>query len=358
MEVTKLPGIGSVSAKQWSKKGINHVEQFLDIPPPFIAEMLGITNDAAGQLATKAMKLCRKTSKKSMFRTAGELAQDNEEQITTGTRALDKVLEGGLKTGATTEVYGEFGSGKTQFCYTMAVRVQLPVERGGLDGKCVVIDTEGTFTSSRLISIAKALDLDPDTVLENVIIARAHNSVDQKNILMEIQNMILDEEKGDKKIKLLIVDSAIGLFRQDFSGRAQLSERQKYLDQFLTLSSNMANNHKLATVWTNQVMTDPGTMFGDPTKPVGGTVLAHKSTYRVYFQKSGAQRIAKMVDSSRSMQTECNFGVGESGLIDSDEAKKQSDAYKAQVKIERKEGQKYKKTVVEEPVEEPTVGTE
>ena len=349
MEVTKLPGVGAVSAKQWAKKGINHVEQFLDIPPPFIAEMLGITNDAAGELATKAAKLCRKTSKKSMFRTAGELSEDTDEQITTGTRALDKVLEGGLKTGATTEIYGEFGSGKTQFCYTMAVRVQLPIEQGGLDGKCVVIDTEGTFTASRLISIAKGVGLDPDTVLENVIIARAHNSVDQKNILMEIQNMILNEEEGDKKIKLLIIDSAIGLFRQDFSGRAQLSERQKYLDQFLTLSSNMANNHKLATIWTNQVMTDPGTMFGDPTKPVGGTVLAHKSTYRVYFQKSGAQRIAKMVDSSRSMQTECNFGVGDTGLIDSDEAKKQSDEYKAQVKLERKEGQKYKK---EKPVEE------
>ena len=341
MELTQLPGVGPVEAKKHAKKGIIHVEQLLDIPPPQIADILKITNDAAATLSTKAAAKIR--NKKGMFRTATQVEEDKAEIITTGTKALDKVLDGGLKTGATTEIYGEFGAGKTQFCYTMAVRVQLPPEKGGLNGKCVVIDTEGTFKAKRLRAIAKKLELDEEEVLNNVIIARAFNSVDQKNILLEIQNMILEEKDEERQIKLIIVDSAIGLFRQDYSGRAMLSERQKYLDEFLTINSNMANNHKLAVIWTNQVMVDPGTLFGDPIKPVGGTVLAHKSTFRVYFQKTGKLKTAKMVDSPEDSQVEVNFGLSEGGIVDPDEAEKEYDENRVKVKEEKAQAKKYSK---------------
>ena len=340
MDLTELAGIGPDTAKKYEKKGIVKVEQLLDIPPPKIAEMLNITNDAANTLCTKAAAKVRKKSKVPMLQVASQVV-DNQEIITTGSKQLDKVLGGGLKTSATTEVYGEFGSGKTQFSHTMAVRVQLPKEKGGLDGRAVWIDTEGTFKKKRIIKISEALGLDPNEVLDNIIVARAYNSVDQKNILLEIQNMLIDSEE-EKKIRLIIVDSAIGLFRQDFSGRAMLSERQKYLDEFLTLNSNMANNHNLATIWTNQVMTDPGVLFGDTTKPVGGTVLAHKSTYRVYFQKLGKLKGAKMVDSPEDAEIEVNFGLSDCGVVDPDVADKEYKEKKAEYKANKEKAVKGK----------------
>jgi DNA repair protein RadA len=113
-----------------------------------------------------------------------------------------------------------------------------------------------------------------------------------------------------------------------------LSERQKYLDEFLTLASNIANNHKVAIIWTNQVMVNPGVLYGDPITAIGGTVLAHKSTYRVYFKKSGAYRMAKMIDSPKHGQVEVMFGLGENGVVDREEAeefekKRKADKLKA-----------------------------
>ncbi len=336
MEITKLRGIGAETAKKFEKHGITHVEQIFVIPPPQIAEILGIDNDSANNLFAKARELYYKDSKNGKkWQKASKVKEDDKdiERITTGTRALDKLFTGGISCNDTTEVYGEFGCGKTQFCFTMAVRAQLPKEKGGLEGKVIWIDTEGTFKPNRIVDIATTLDLDPDKVLENIIVARAFNSVDQKIILNEAEQLIIN----DDNIKLLIVDSAIGLFRQDFSGRAMLSERQKYLDQFLTMCSNMAAFHKIAVIWTNQVMINPGIFYGDPVTVVGGTILAHKSTYRVYFKKAGKFRIAKMVDSSEHPQMEQTFGLSKSGVVDKDVIEEQEKQRKKTLTSAKKE---------------------
>lgn len=317
-EITKLKGIGSAIAVKLAKDGITTVEQLLVIPPPKVADMLGCDNDTAISYFKKAREFYNKDKKLFKSGREAKIADVNIEKISTGTTALDKLFTGGVECGATTEIYGEFGCGKTQFCHTMCVRVQLPKEQGGLGGKAIWLDTEGTFEPTRIESISTALELNPDDILDNIIVAEAFNSVDQYMVLQEIEHMIED----DPSIKLIIVDSAIGLFRQDFSGRGMLSERQKYLDEFLTLASNMANLHKIAIIWTNQVMINPGIFYGDPVTPVGGTVLAHKSTYRVYFKKSGEFRIAKMMDSPKHAQTEVSFGLSVTGVVDKEEAER------------------------------------
>lgn len=322
------------------EKGIVYVEQLLTIPPPQFAEMLGIDNESANLLFDKAReKYYRDSEDANRFVSGLNKAKEYEklERISTGTKALDELFNGGISVKATTEIFGEFGCGKTQFCHTQAVRVQLPVEKGGLNGKCVWIDTEGTFEPDRIKQICNPLELDEDEVLDNILVAKALNSRDQKNILMEVQKLIIN----DKTIKLVIVDSAIGLFRQDFSGRGMLSERQKYLDEFLTLCSNMADFHKVAVIWTNQVMINPGIFYGDPVTAVGGTVLAHKSTFRVYFKKAGAYRIAKMVDSPHDAEMEKTFGLSTSGVVDKnikeEEEKERKKLKAAAKKSEKKE---------------------
>ena len=225
MDITKLKGIGDGTAKKFEKNGITTVEQLFVIPPPKVAEMLGIDNDSAVELFKKARSVYDDSP---VFQSGLEAKDEDDEleKISTGTKALDKLFTGGIETSATTEIYGEFGCGKTQFCHTMAVRVQLPKEKGGLDGKCVWIDSEGTFEPTRIESISKSLKLDEKEALGNIIRAKAYNSADQYLILQELEKLLVE----DDKIKLIVIDSATGLFRQDFSGRAMLSERQKYLD--------------------------------------------------------------------------------------------------------------------------------
>ncbi len=327
MEITKLKGVGSETAKKFEKCGITLVEQLFVIPPPQIAEILGIDNDSAQELFRKAREVYQTDDKNAKLFISG-LEADKEddiiEKINPGTHALDKLFTGGIECGATTEIFGEYGCGKTQFCHTQAVRVQLPEAEGGLKGKCVWIDTEDTFEPKRIRSISANLKVDADDILKNITVAKAFNSADQYMILKEVEKRLVE----DKDIKLLVIDSAIGLFRQDYSARAMLSERQKYLDQFLTMCSNMANFHKIAVIWTNQVMINPGVFYGDPVTAVGGTVLAHKSTYRVYFKKSGKFRIAKMIDSPKHAETEVMFGLSKSGVVDMDVAKKEADEHK------------------------------
>jgi len=249
------------------------------------------------------------------FVSATEVYKRRQEigKITTGTECLDLLLDGGLETQGLTEVYGEFGSGKTQFCHTMCVTVQKPKEEGGLDGTVLYIDTENTFRPERIVSIAKAHGMDPEKALDRIMVARAYNSAHQTLILEEASHMI-----QENNIKLLVVDSAVGLFRAEYLGRGTLSVRQQRLNKFVHLLVRIAETYNCAALATNQVMASPDVFFGDPTRPIGGNVVAHTSTYRIYFKKSGKKRIARMVDSPHHPEQEVIFALGEEGVIDPD----------------------------------------
>src|SRR5262249_43425159 len=107
------------------------------------------------------------------------------DRISTGSRSFDDLLGGGIETKAVTEVYGEFGTGKTQLCHTLCVMVQQSRTDGGLDGKALYIDTESTFRPERIVSIAEARGFDPIKCLENIIVAKAYNSAHQELVIEE-----------------------------------------------------------------------------------------------------------------------------------------------------------------------------
>ena len=96
------------------------------------------------------------------FSTATEFHQKRSEiiQLTTGSRELDKLLGGGIETGSITEMFGEFRTGKTQLCHTLAVTCQLTVSQGGGEGKCLYIDSEGTFRPERLLAVSSGFLID------------------------------------------------------------------------------------------------------------------------------------------------------------------------------------------------------
>ncbi|HOO03274.1 MAG TPA: DNA repair and recombination protein RadA, partial [Methanomassiliicoccales archaeon] len=188
----------------------------------------------------------------------------------------------------------------------------LPKEKGGLDGDVVMIDTENTFRPERIVQIAKARDADPEEVLKRIHVARAYNSSHQ---------MLLVEKAAEicKKtpVRLMIVDSLTAHFRAEFVGRGTLAERQGLLNKHMheLLSFAEVNNSVIAV--TNQVSSKPDAFFGDPTRPVGGHVVAHASTYRLYLRKSkGNRRIARLIDSPDRPEAEAVFTVSEEGIRD------------------------------------------
>lgn len=256
------------------------------------------------------------------FMTATVYAQKREQviKISTGSTDFDNLLGGGVQTMSITEVFGEFRTGKTQLCMTMCITIQLEAEKGGCRGKAAFIDTEGTFRPERLKEIAMKHGLDPDSALENVIFARAYNS-EHQNELLNALSVKFSEDPG--QYKLLIVDSIISLFRTDFSGRGELGERQQKLNLFLAKLMRIAEEFNIAVLITNQMMADPGanmTFVADPKKPIGGHVLAHASTTRVYLRKGrGETRIAKIYDSPDVPESEAVYAITQGGIDNANE---------------------------------------
>lgn len=169
--------------------------------------------------------------------------------ISSGSKALDTLLHGGLETGSITEIFGEFRTGKTQICHTLCVTAQMPIEQGGGAGMAMYIDTEGTFRPERLVAIAKRYDLDPQKVMDNVAYARAHNSEHQNKLLHQAAALMCEN-----RFALLVVDSATALYRTDYSGRGELSARQMSLAKFLRHLQRLADEFGVAVVITNQVV--------------------------------------------------------------------------------------------------------
>ena len=167
--------------------------------------------------------------------------------ISTGSKQLDALLGGGIETGSITELFGEFRTGKSQICHTLAVTCQLPIDMGGGEGKCLYIDTEGTFRPVRLLSVAERFGLNGEEVLDNIAYARAYNADHQLQLLNQAAQMMSESRfvflsrKTDFRFSLLVVDSCTSLYRTDFAGRGELSARQTHLAKFLRTLQRLAD---------------------------------------------------------------------------------------------------------------------
>jgi len=183
-------------------------------------------------------------------------------------------------------------------------------------GKAAVyIDCEGTFSPNRILSMAKAKGLDPQATLKNIFVARAFNAEHQMFIVEKLREQI-----EEKNIGLIVIDSITSHFRAEYIGRGELAERQQKLNKHLHVLQRLADAFNLAVYITNQVMADPSVIFGDPTRPVGGHILGHFSTYRIYLRRSKENiRIAKLIDAPNLPENEAAFKITEEGIKDVEE---------------------------------------
>ena len=309
-DIEDLPGIGPKTAEKLRDSGYSTVEKIAVSSPKDLCELA----DLGETVATKIIEAAKEMAEVGGFMTAEELQKKRESigYITTGSKEVDELLGGGVETQAITEVFGEFGSGKSQLGHQLCVNVQLPEEKGGLDSGAIFIDTENTFRPQRIIQMAGGVELDPTATLQNIRVARAFNSSHQI-LLAEKSEAILREGN----IRLLVMDSLTSSFRAEYIGRGTLAERQQLLNKHLRKLHELADLYDVAVFVTNQVSAKPDAFFGDPNKPIGGHVLGHSATMRVYLRKSKkGQRIARLVDSPHLPEGEAIFVVTEAGIID------------------------------------------
>ncbi|MBW6442607.1 DNA repair and recombination protein RadA [Patescibacteria group bacterium] len=310
-KLTDLPGIGPTVSAKLEAAGIYDLMSLAVMTPSDLSDVAGVGE----AVARKAIQAARGMLDLG-FMDGTEYAKKRESihYITTGSESLNALLGGrGITSRAITEAFGAFGSGKTQLGLTLAVNVQLPPEKGGVSGKCVFIDTEGTFRPSRVKQIAEHLGANPEKVLKNILVARAFNSDHQILLLDKVSEMI----KNGEPIKILIIDSLTAHFRAEFSGRGQLADRQQRLNRYMHQLMRLSETHNLAVYVTNQVMANPAQLFGDPTTAIGGHIVGHAATYRIYLRRGKAgSRVAKMIDSPDLPDNETVFNVTVGGIVD------------------------------------------
>lgn len=304
-----IPGIGEKTAEKLKEAGFTDMMSIAATSSGVLSVAAGIGDDTAAKIIADARKKL-----KMGFEPATKALEKRKQigKITTGSKALDAMLGGGVETQAITEMHGAFGSGKSQLALQMAVTVQLPKDKGGLGARSIFIDTEGTFRPERIQQMAKGLGVNSDKVLENIYVAKAYNS-DHQVLLAEKCEEIL--KSGG--VGLIIVDSLTSAFRSDYTGRGTLADRQQKLNRHLHHLQKIADIYNVAIYVTNQVMSRPDILFGDPTTPIGGHILGHQATFRVYLRKSkGDKRIARLIDSPSLPEGETVFRVLTEGIRD------------------------------------------
>jgi len=308
--VEELPGVGPATAEKLREAGYTDMMALAVASPGDLSEVAEI-GDAA---AKKIIAAAREAADVGGFETGDVILERRKSvsKLTTCSKALDELLGGGLESQAITETYGEFGSGKSNLAHQLAVNATRPVDEGGLDGHTVWIDTEQTFRPERIAQMSEGLELDVDKVLQMVHVARAFNSHHQMLLVDKANDLA-----KDFPIRLIVADSLTAHFRAEYVGRGVLAERQQLLNKHIHELMRFGDVHNAVIYVTNQVQAKPDAFFGDPTRPIGGHIVGHSATFRVYLRKSkGGKRIARLVDSPNLPEAEAVFSIMEEGIRD------------------------------------------
>jgi DNA repair protein RadA len=336
-DLEDLPGVGPATADKLIENGYDSYQSIAVASPGELSNKADVGESSAADIINAA----RKAADIGGFETGSDVLARREQigKLEWLIPEVDDLLGGGVETQSITEVYGEFGAGKSQITHQLAVNVQLPQEAGGLNGRCIFIDSEDTFRPERIDEMVRgwddetieaaleqreiegsaddeaALEALVDDVLDKIHVAKAFNSNHQILLAEKAQEIAKEYEDDDYPVRLLCVDSLTAHFRAEYVGRGELANRQQKLNKHLHDLDRVGNLFNAAVVVTNQVQSNPDAFFGDPTKPIGGNILGHKSTFRMYLKKSkGDKRIVRLVDAPNLPDGEAVMRVQGAGL--------------------------------------------
>ncbi|WP_121743965.1 DNA repair and recombination protein RadA [Natronorubrum halophilum] len=336
-DLETLPGVGPATADKLHDAGFDSFQSLAVAAPSELSN----TADVGDSTAADIVRAARSAADIGGFETGSTVLERRNEigKLSWQIDEVDDLLGGGIETQSITEVYGEFGSGKSQVTHQMAVNVQLPKEVGGLHGCAIFVDSEDTFRPERIDDMVRGLPDDVidatledreiegsaadedavtelvDDILDKIHVAKAFNSNHQMLLAEKAKELAGEHEDSEYPVRLLAVDSLTAHFRAEYVGRGQLADRQQKLNKHLHDLDKVGNLYNAAVIVTNQVASNPDSYFGDPTQPIGGNILGHKSTFRIYLRKSkGDKRIVRLVDAPNLADGEGVMRVQGAGL--------------------------------------------
>ena len=336
-DLESLPGVGPATADKLVDAGFDSYQAIAVASPGD----MGNTADIGDSTASDIINAARDAADVGGFETGAAVLERRQQigKLSWQIDEVDDLLGGGLETQSITEVYGEFGSGKSQVTHQMAVNVQLSREYGGLEGGCIFIDSEDTFRPERIDDMVRGLDDEvlqseferreieggpgDDEAMERLVedfldyihVAKAFNANHQMLLAEKANDLVGEHAESEFPIRLMCVDSLTAHFRAEYVGRGELAERQQKLNKHLHDIDKVGSLHNVAVLVTNQVASNPDSYFGDPTQPIGGNILGHKSTFRIYLRKSkGDKRIVRLVDAPNLADGEAVMRVQDGGL--------------------------------------------
>ncbi|MDG5819954.1 DNA repair and recombination protein RadA [Natronococcus sp. A-GB7] len=336
-DLESLPGVGPATADKLHEAGFDSFQSLAVASPSELSN----TADVGESTSADIVRAARDAADVGGFETGSTVLERRNEigKMSWHIDEVDDLLGGGIETQSITEVYGEFGSGKSQVTHQMAVNVQLPKEVGGLHGRAMFIDSEDTFRPERIDDMVRGLPDDVieatledreiegtpgdeatmeelvNDILDKIHVAKAFNSNHQMLLAEKAKELAGEHEEGEYPVRLLAVDSLTAHFRAEYVGRGELAERQQKLNKHLHDIDKVGNLYNTAIIVTNQVASNPDSFFGDPTQPIGGNILGHKSTFRIYLRKSkGNKRIVRLVDAPNLADGEAVMRVEDGGL--------------------------------------------
>jgi RAD51-like protein 2 len=317
-------------------------------------------------------------------KTAAELLQirrhavSGNRSIITFCRALDELLAGGIALGELTELAGSPGSGKTTLCLQLSVNAALPTYCGGVQGRVVYIDTEGSFSPERCHDLATHLirhvqsglrrrqqrskddaattlhppewNVTAQDILNNILVFRVLDVAELNAVLHGAFPTLLSSKSDDLPIRLLIIDSIAFPYR---AGTAHGSvtdyvTRTQQLTATAATLTGLALRHQLAVVCVNHMTTtrsENASKNNDPIAneknllessvtnprthliPALGESWAHAVTTRLVLSKPSSKFATSLGESkshqfrtcaltkSPSLPTgEANLVIGEAGI--------------------------------------------
>lgn len=263
-EISGLKGCGTVTTEKLSEAGLGTLMSLAVSSPDEVSDVAGISTSVARKLIKQARE-----NLKLGFEKAKEYSKKRKsiQKIPTGCKAYDDILNGGFESGAISEVYGPYGSGKTQLSHLLVIKAL----QENKNNKAIYIDTEGTFRDDRIKDFAEANGVDINDALDRIYVSRAYNTDHQMLLVDEVEKEIQE----DNSYRILIVDSLTSHFRSEYIGRGALATRQQKLNKHMHQLLKIADIYNMIVIVTNQVMSDPAQYYGDPTKPIGGHIVGH-----------------------------------------------------------------------------------
>jgi len=308
--IDKLSGVGPATADKLRDSGYVDVMSIAVASPSELSDAAEIGEAVASKIIIDA----RKHADIGGFESGVKLFEKRQQigHLSSNSNTFNELLGGGFESQSIIELFGEFGSGKTQIAHQLCVTVQLPKDKGGMDGHAIYIDTENTFRPERIAQMAEGIELDPEEVLSKIHVARAYNSNHQMLLVEKVKEL-----SKEFPARLLVVDSLTAHFRAEYVGRGALADRQQKLNKHMHDLLRWSDLFNGVVCVTNQVSSKPDAFFGDPTRPIGGHIVGHTATFRIYLRKSkGPKRIARLIDSPHLPEGEAVFTINENGISD------------------------------------------